>query len=157
MKFSIRKAKTDDYSAIIQFAIDLAVLEGYDSGVVKNNTEKMIAERDLFFCNISVDENNEIIGLVIFFYVYYTWVGKSLYIDDLFVREEFRSQGVGKSLLDTVFVFANDNGCSRLRWQVAKSNPQAVEYYHKIGADVDENWMNCDFDANGITARANRI
>ncbi len=154
MKFSIREAKTDDYKAIIKFAVDLAILEGYDPGVVKNNSEKMIAENDLFFCNVAVDENNIIIGVVIYFYVYYTWVGKSLYIDDLFVQEEFRGKGIGKSLLDTVFVFAKDNRCSRLRWQVARSNPNAVEYYHKIGADVDESWMNCDFNEKAIIDRA---
>jgi len=84
------------------------------------------------------------------FFAYYTWVGKSLYLDDIYVMESYRGQKIGTELLKKVFEIAQKEGCKRVRWQVLNWNKPAIEMYEKIGAEIDDEWLNCSFDSEGI-------
>ena len=78
--------------------------------------------------------------------MYYTWVGKSLYLDDLYVKEAYSGQKIGSALLDKVIQFGKDNNCKRIRWQVLEWNKPAIDFYKKLGADLDGEWLNCDLE-----------
>ncbi len=88
--------------------------------------------------------------MALWFYAYYTWVGKSLYLDDLFVKETHRKNKIGTLLLNYIMEVARDENCKRVRWQVLNWNTNAIELYRKAGAVIDGEWLNCDFDAEGI-------
>ena len=60
--------------------------------------------------------------LLTYFYAYYTWSGKSMYMDDLYVRADSRGQGVGSKLINRVIEQAKADKCKRLRWQVSEWN-----------------------------------
>ena len=60
--------------------------------------------------------------MALYFFAYYTWVGKSLYLDDLYVKESFRKHKIGSGLLGKVFETARDEDCKRVRWQVLNWN-----------------------------------
>jgi ribosomal protein S18 acetylase RimI-like enzyme len=77
-------------------------------------------------------------------------VGKSLYLDDLYVKESFRKLKIGSALLNEVMKIAKAENCKRVRWQVLHWNQNAINLYKKVGAFIDEEWLNCDFDAEGI-------
>jgi GNAT superfamily N-acetyltransferase len=113
---------------------------------VTNSVEQMIEEKELFKCFVAENEDKHIIGFALYFFAYYTWVGKSLYLDDLFVRKEYRGNGIGQLLLDKIFEVAKTENCKRLRWQVLNWNAPAIELYKKIGATLDDEWINCDFE-----------
>jgi GNAT superfamily N-acetyltransferase len=84
--------------------------------------------------------------MALYFYAYFTWVGKSLYLDDLYVKPEHRGKGIGTALLDKIFEKAKSENCRRLRWQVLNWNTPAIKMYEKAGAIIDNEWSNCDFD-----------
>ena len=84
------------------------------------------------------------------FFAYYTWVGKSLYLDDIYVKPDFRGRGVGSMLLRSIFEVAKRENCKRLRWQVLDWNENAISFYKKRGAAISGEWLNCDFDEKGI-------
>ncbi len=145
MKTNIRTASEADFPAILQMINELATFEKAPKKVT-NSIEQMQTEKDLFGCFVAENEDKNIIGFALYFFAYYTWVGKSLYLDDVYVKEEYRGQGVGQMLLDKIFEIAKTENCKRLRWQVLNWNTPAIDLYKKIGATLDDEWINCDFD-----------
>jgi GNAT superfamily N-acetyltransferase len=99
---------------------------------------------------VAETEDNEIVGMAIYFFAYYTWVGKSLYLEDIYVKEKYRRFRIGTALLRKVFEVAREENCKRVRWQVLDWNKSAIEFYNKSGAEINNNWLNCTFDQEGI-------
>ncbi len=149
MEFLIRHAEEEDYPVILHFIKELALFEKAPDKVL-NTVEFMKQEKDLFGCFVAENENGEIIGMALYFFAYFTWVGKSLYLDDLYVKPEFRGFGIGSELLKKIFVLAKEENCRRLRWQVINWNDKAIKLYKKVGVTIDNEWSNCDFDFNQI-------
>jgi diamine N-acetyltransferase len=145
----IRKAEPKDFPEILRMIQDLAEFEKASEQVI-NSVEKMNNEKDLFGCFLAVNENEEILGMALYFFAYFTWVGKSLYLDDLYVKPEYRCKGIGTKLLKEIFTLAKKENCGRLRWQVLNWNTSAIKLYEKLGAKIDNEWSNCDFDYQQI-------
>ncbi len=144
MKTTIRKATEADFPAILEMIKELAKFEKAPEKVT-NTAEQMNTEKDFFKCFIAENQDKQIMGFALYFFAYYTWVGKSLYLDDIYVKEELRGKGVGTMLLKKIFEVAKKEKCKRIRWQVLNWNTPAIELYEKIGANVDNEWLNCDF------------
>ena len=79
-------------------------------------------------------------GYALFFDVYSTWQGRHLFLEDLFVRPEFRGRKIGKRVLAAVARIAEHNGCRGMRWEVLDWNHSAVEFYKSLGADFLDDW-----------------
>ena len=144
----IRKGTEQDFPQILALIKELALFEKAPEEVT-NTVEKMQQEKDLFEFFVA-EKDGEIIGMALYFFAYFTWKGKSLYLDDLYVKQEHRGSGVGSKLLRKIFEVAKEQNVERLRWQVLDWNKPAIELYDKIGATLDKEWINCDFDKAGI-------
>lgn len=145
----IRLGEPKDYPAVLQQIKDLALFEKAPEQVT-NTVEQMELESQHFTLFVAENEDKRVVGFAICFFAYYTWVGKSLYLDDLYIEPEYRGQKIGKRLLNEVFKLAKKENCQRLRWQVLDWNSDAIDVYNHIGAKLDGEWINCDFDRNGI-------
>lgn len=74
-------------------------------------------------------------GFAVFFTNYSTFLAQpGLYLEDLFVQEDFRGRGIGKALLVHLARLANTRGCGRMEWTVLDWNQSAIEFYHRLGA-----------------------
>jgi len=81
-------------------------------------------------------------GFAFFFSHYSTWRGRAgLYLEDLFVRPEFRGKGIGKALLRYLAGVAVRENCYGMRWQVLDWNTPAIEFYKALGAEVMQEWL----------------
>ena len=145
IQFSIRPATEADFEAILDLIKKLALFEKAPEKVT-NTVEQMKGEQKYFQAWVAEKSDGEIIGFALFYYVYYTWVGKSLYLDDLYVKEAYRGHKIGSKLLDKVIEIGKQNACKRIRWQVLNWNTPAVDFYKKIGANLDNEWINCDLE-----------
>lgn len=143
MDVKIRKATEADFPAIVGLIRELAIFEnGLEN--VTNSVELMHEEKDYFNCYVA-EIGDEIIGMALYFFAYYTWVGKSLYLDDLYVKEKYRGNNVGSMLMQKMMEVAKAENCKRLRLQVLHWNEPAIDFYNKSGFTVDREWYNCDF------------
>lgn len=142
MPIQIRKARVSDfeqiYDLIKEFAIFIKTPEK-----LSITLPQMIKEKDFFRCLIALD-NDIVVGFASYFFAYYSWSGKAMYLDDLYVLEKYRGQGIGNQLLDQVIATARKENCKKLRWQVSNWNTKAIEFYKKRGAMIDDVEINCD-------------
>lgn len=143
MKIEIRTATKADYPIILDLIKELALFERSPEKVT-NTVEQMIEEDEYFESLVACKEDGKIIGTALYFYAYFTWVGKSLYLDDLIVREKYRGNKIGTKLLEEVLKIAKENNCKRIRWQVLDWNKPAIDFYNSYGATLDGEWINCD-------------
>jgi len=143
MTVTIRPIEERDYATLILLFQEFACFEKLPEKMT-NSVEKMLAEKEFLTGFVAVNPGNEILGYVTYFFGYYTWIGKSLYMDDLYVRPDFRGAGVGTKLIKEVIAFAKAENCKKLRWQVSEWNQPAIDFYKSLGANVDAVESNCD-------------
>lgn len=93
----------------------------------------------------------EIVAYAIYFPSFSSFVGKAgLWLEDLYVKPEFRSQGVGRKLILAVAKIAEQRGCQRLEWSVLDWNERAIDFYQSLGADVMPDWKITRLGREGI-------
>lgn len=140
---SIRTAGPEDTPIIIGFIKELALYEKLENEVV--TTEDLLNE-SLFgekpFAEVILAEiNGESVGFALFFFNFSTFLGQpGLYIEDLYVKPEFRSRGIGKELLKNCATLAKERNCGRIEWWVLKWNP-ARKFYENLGAKAMDEWV----------------
>ena len=143
MTVTIRKIEERDFPALIALFKEFALFEKLPEKMT-NSEEQMLGEKEFLTGFVAVNNADEILGYVTYFFGYYTWIGKSLYMDDLYVRPDFRGAGVGTKLINEVIAFAKTENCKKLRWQVSEWNQPAIDFYKSLGATVDAVESNCD-------------
>jgi GNAT superfamily N-acetyltransferase len=141
--FQIKSATESDVSVILSFVKKLARYEQLLHEVVATEDllrETLFGKRRTAEVAIGYLETKPV-GFVLFFHNYSTFLGKpGLYIEDLFVDEDYRRRGYGRALLLHVARLAKQRGCGRLEWSVLDWNQPAIDFYKKLGALPMNEW-----------------
>lgn len=86
-------------------------------------------------------EDGESAGFALFFHNYSTFAGRpGIYLEDLYVRPEFRGRGIGRALLAHLAHLAVERGCARLEWAVLDWNEPSIGFYRSLGAVPMDDW-----------------
>jgi GNAT superfamily N-acetyltransferase len=99
-----------------------------------------------------LESGAELLGLALFYTAYSTWKGRMLYLEDLVITEAARRGGYGRQLFGAVVAEARRTGAQRLKWQVLDWNEPAIEFYKKLGAQLDGEWLNGNLTAEQLAA-----
>lgn len=142
MNFFIRKANESDFEEILLLIKEFAVFQKTPEKV-SNTLNQLIKDKDIFQCLVAVNDKR-IIGFATFFFTYYSWSGKGLYLDDLYVKQLYRKQSIGKKLLDAIIELAKKEQCKNVRWLVSEWNLNAINFYKSMGATIDTIDLNCN-------------
>ncbi len=143
MRFAIRPGTIDDAPLILAFIYELAEYEKLSDAVIA--TEEVL--RETLFGNkpgaevliASVDDQPA--GFALFFHNFSTFLGlRGIYLEDLFVRPEFRGNGLGRILLAYLARLATERRCGRLEWSVLAWNKPAIGFYKNLGAEAMSDW-----------------
>ena len=144
MPIVIRKSTEADISSIFLLLKEFTNFQKTPEKLFVTE-EQMKEDKDLFQCFVAEDTtSNKIVGYACFSIIYYSWRGKALYLDDLYVKESYRGQNTGTQLLNALIELAKKNKFRKIRWQVSKWNTNAITFYKSIGAEIDEVEINCD-------------
>ncbi len=149
MDFTIRAGEKKDFPKILDYIKELADFENALENV-SNSIEKMEDESQYFRTFVVENQEGEVIAFALYFFAYFTWIGKSLYLDDLYIDKKYRRMGIGSALINKIMEVAKAENCKRVRWQVLDWNVDAIELYKKAKARLDYEWVNCDYDEEGI-------
>jgi GNAT superfamily N-acetyltransferase len=139
---SIRPATIDDAALLRALIRELAEFERELDLCVIEEAELV---RDGFgpapkFRALIAEWNGITAGYALFFDFYSTWTGRGLFLEDLLVREPFRSRGIGKELLAAVARIAVEENCYGLQWEVLDWNEKAIDFYKSLGAEFRDRW-----------------
>jgi GNAT superfamily N-acetyltransferase len=142
-RIEIRQAAESDVPLILAFIKKLADYERLSHEVVA--TEELLRHtlfRERPPAEVAIaDLERTPVGFVLFFHNFSTFLGRSgIYIEDLFVEERYRRQGIGRALLLYVARLAKARQCGRLEWSVLDWNKPAVEFYKQLGAVPMSDW-----------------
>lgn len=142
MSIKIRRAKQQDfheiYGLIMEFAEFLKTPEK-----VKTTPEQLIRDKQIFNCMVA-EANGSMVGFATFFFSYYSWSGKAIYLDDLYTKVENRGHGIGNLLFEAVRKIGVEENCHTMKWQVSRWNKDAQEFYKRKGASIDDVEINCE-------------
>lgn len=138
----IRFAKKEDIPEILSFIRQLADYEHLLDQVVA--TEELLEEW-LFQRKTAevllAEAGSEIAGFALFFHNFSTFLGRGgIYLEDLFVRPEYRKKGYGKALLKKLAQIAKERGCGRLEWSCLDWNKPSIDFYLSLGAQPMDGW-----------------
>ena len=95
--------------------------------------------------------DDEVIGFCLFYHNFSTFMGGAgLYIEDLYIRPEYRSSGYGKSLFKKIAQIAVDRECKKLEFSCPNSNTSSIEFYKHMGASPMTNWTTFRISQNDL-------
>jgi GNAT superfamily N-acetyltransferase len=157
MTLTIHFATPRDAETIVRFIRDLAEYER-DPGSVEVTPAQIRAQMEdanpPFECLLAEYEA-EAVGFALFFRNYSTWRGRSgLYLEDIFIREEYRGRGVGGALMRHLARIALDRGWARMEWSVLNWNTPAQGFYREYGARPLDNWTTWRLDGEALVRAA---
>jgi len=143
-EISIRKGLPSDISQVLSLIKELAYYERAAAEV--EITEQELLE-DGFGNNPAyglfvAEAGSDLIGIALYYEKYSTWKGRCIFLEDLVVREQYRSRGIGSLLFTSVVEVAKQRNYRRLEWQVLEWNHPAIAFYRKLGASLDPEWIN---------------
>ena len=143
----IRRAQKKDAAIILDLVKELSVYERLSHKVTATAEffEKYGFGEHPYFKSLLVDYKNngekQTVGFALYFYTFSTFEGKpTLYLEDLFVKPDYRGKGIGKALLIELAKIAIENGCARMEWAVLDWNKPSIEFYKYIGAKPMSDW-----------------
>lgn len=142
MEITFRYAVRQDLGLILEYIKELAEYEKLQDEVVA--TEEILEE---WIFNqkkaevILAQADGKEAGFILFFHNFSTFLGRAgIYLEDLFVRSEYRGAGVGKALLKKLATITVERGCGRLEWSCLDWNQKSIDFYRSMGAVSMDEW-----------------
>ena len=139
---NFRYAERKDVALILQFIKELAEYEHMSDEVVANEEllEQWIFDKKKAEVIFALEGQKEV-GFALFFHNFSTFLGRAgLYLEDLFVRPEYRGRGYGKGILKKLASIAIERGCGRLEWCCLDWNQPSIDFYLSLGAQPLSDW-----------------
>ena len=158
MGFVIREANSSDINLIFDFICDLADYEKlrhdvtatpeilHESIFVKKQAEVLIAELD-----------GVPVGFALYFHNFSTFKGKAcLYLEDIFIKPQYRGKGFGKAIFNRLAQIAVERGCDRFDWAVLDWNEPSINFYKSLGAFPMDEWTVFRLTGDALKSVANK-
>ncbi|HUU28838.1 MAG TPA: GNAT family N-acetyltransferase [archaeon] len=142
-KIDIRQATENDVPLILSFIRELAGYERLSHEVIA--TEETL-RRNLFsercYAEVIIGSfDSKPAGFALFFHNFSTFLGRpGIYLEDIYVKPEYRQKGIGKALLSFLAGLAQERDCGRLEWSVLDWNEPAIKFYKNLGAVPMDEW-----------------
>lgn len=142
METTFRYAQESDTALILEFIKELADYEKMLDEVIA--TEELL--KDWLFGQKKAEvifalADGKEVGFALFFHNFSTFLGRAgIYLEDLFVKPEYRGKGIGKAIFKKLGAIARERGCGRLEWWCLDWNQPSIDFYRSMGAEAMDEW-----------------
>jgi GNAT superfamily N-acetyltransferase len=153
LTFVMREATANDLSKIMELLQLKAEFDGCPDGLLAT-PEKL--EKDLFGDRplasvLLVEVEQETVGFATYHPIYSTFLAKpGIWLDDLYLKPEFRRQGIGRAIIQRLCQLADATDCGRIDWLVSTQNDNGIQFYQTMGATIKESVRLCRLDQGAI-------
>ena len=141
-QLTFRYATEEDAPTILSFIKELETYE--------NMLDEVVATEEMLRKNLFEERKAEVlfamedeveIGFALFFHNFSTFLGRAgIYLEDLYVKSEYRGKGYGKAILKKLARIAVERGCGRLEWWCLDWNKPSIDFYLSLGAEPMNDW-----------------
>ena len=141
-KLSFRSAERRDVPTILSFIRGLAEYEKMLDEVVADEAtlETWLFDKGRAEVIFALEDGVEV-GFALFFHNFSTFLGRAgIYLEDLYVKPEYRGRGYGKAILKRLAAIAVERGCGRLEWSCLDWNRPSIDFYLSLGAKPMSDW-----------------
>jgi GNAT superfamily N-acetyltransferase len=145
----VRIANPDDVSLIFSFIQKKAEFDcniGAFSGILQTTeekTRKTLFGKIPFSYVLLAEDSGRAIGFALYGFRCSSFVGQpSIWLDDLYVDKDRRSQGAGAALMERLAGIARENDCTHIAWNADARNPRGLAFYHRLGAEITDRHEN---------------
>jgi GNAT superfamily N-acetyltransferase len=142
MDFIVRQGEEKDMQSVFDLITELAVFEKEPDAVDISVTDLIndgFSENPKFKIFVA-EQENQIIGIALFYERYSTWKGRTIHLEDLIVTKKKQKIGAGKALYTAVLKYAFDHNYNRVAWEVIDWNQNAIDFYKSTGATYLNDW-----------------
>jgi GNAT superfamily N-acetyltransferase len=157
MSVTTRVASPADIPLILEFIRDLAEYERllHECEATEDDIRRdLFGENPRCFCDIAEDDGRPV-GFALWFYNYSTFRGRAgIYLEDLFVKPDFRGGGAGKALLRRLAQRCVEADLGRLEWAVLNWNAPSIAFYDSLGASAKDDWTVRRLDGEALVKLA---
>lgn len=145
LRWRIRTAKEEDVPIILELCRQLSVYEKLEfKGTPESYRKYGFGEQKIFECLLVENKGNRgppYLGIALYYYTFSTFEAKpTLWLEDIFVPEDYRGNGIGTQLLKELCQIAVDKGCGRVEWTVLDWNEPSRQFYFSLGAIAMDEW-----------------
>lgn len=135
----------EDCSRILELVKELALYERApkEVTVTLEHFEESGFGNDPVWWAFVAEVDGVIEGFALWYIRFSTWKGQRMYLEDFYVSEAMRGQGLGKLLFEQLISEAKEQGFNGIQWQVLEWNEPAINFYKKYDAVFDGEWFNC--------------
>jgi GNAT superfamily N-acetyltransferase len=141
--FMIRPARPEDAETLANLVRELAIyekLEPHAKATAEDFRRHLFGPRPAAEAALA-EVDDEPVGFALWFSNYSTFRGQpGLYLEDIFVKPEYRGRGIGKALLASLAQLAVGRGCGRMDWSVLDWNAPSIAFYRALGARPLDEW-----------------
>ncbi|WP_407377273.1 GNAT family N-acetyltransferase [Methanobrevibacter sp.] len=141
-EITFRFANENDTKLILEFIKDLAEYENMLDDVVATEEllNEWLFEKKTAEVIFALEDGREV-GFALFFHNFSTFLGRAgIYLEDLYVKPEYRSKGYGKGLIKKLAQIAVERNCGRLEWSCLDWNQPSIDFYISLGAEPMDEW-----------------
>lgn len=138
----IRPATKADIPALHRLVAELAEYVGESENFTATIPQYEADFDEGFYHALVAEDDGKVIGMALYYFVYSTWKGRMIYLEDFVLDAAYRRRGIGKQLWDGLIERGRERGCQLLKWQVVDSNTEAMKFYTAQEGIMEENWIN---------------
>jgi len=151
----IRRALREDCPRLMELVRELALYEKAPEQVTVTNShfeDSGFGPMPVWWAFVaalpdaSSPRGEKIVGFALYYIRYSTWKGQAMYLEDILVTESARGFGIGYKLFKRLEQEARERKLRRIIWQVLEWNEPAINFYKKLNASFDSEWINCSVD-----------
>jgi diamine N-acetyltransferase len=146
VSLSIRRAEPADAALVYELVCahaDYEKLRHEVDATPEEIAKALFAPEPRLYCDLA-EWNGEAAGFAVWFLNFSTFRGRhGIYLEDVFVKPDFRGRGIGKALMRHLARTCVDNGYARFEWAVLDWNAPSIAFYQSIGAEIKGEWKVC--------------
>jgi GNAT superfamily N-acetyltransferase len=151
LEIEIREGTKDDVPLILSFIREMAAFENLPVVATEAGLQEILFGDHPAAQVILVYIGDTPVAYANYFFTFSSMVGKrGIWLDDIYVRPEYRGKKIGRTIMAYVAQAALDHDCGRFEWSVLDWNENAIQFYKKLGANIMEEWRICRLEGQAI-------